>query len=87
MVLSAIVMGVGGEDITNFVTFLYIPRPKGMGRVSMLRIEDDIAQRMGRYDGHKKFPGEEPLTYNEWLLLPPVRAKKCAAIIVSFNMG
>eukprot|EP00957_Ditylum_brightwellii_P190291 14485195-Ditylum_brightwellii.AAC.1 len=46
MVLSAIVMGVGGEDITNLVTFLDIPHPKGMGRVSMPHIKDDIGEKI-----------------------------------------
>ena len=34
-----------------------------------------------------KFPDEEPLTYKEWLLLPPGHVKKRVAIIVSFDMG
>eukprot|EP00957_Ditylum_brightwellii_P099383 7570460-Ditylum_brightwellii.AAC.1 len=72
MVLSAIMMGVEGKDIANLVTFLDIPHTKGIRRVYMPCIKDDI--------------GEEPLTYKEWFLLPSGYAKKCVAIVVSFNM-
>eukprot|EP00957_Ditylum_brightwellii_P073994 5623064-Ditylum_brightwellii.AAC.1 len=45
MVLAVIVMGVGGEEITNLVTFLDLQHPKGMGRVAMPHIEDDIGEK------------------------------------------
>eukprot|EP00957_Ditylum_brightwellii_P114188 8705562-Ditylum_brightwellii.AAC.1 len=47
--IGAIVMGFGGEDIANLVTFLDVPHPKGMGRVPypVLRM---ISVKNTRYD-------------------------------------
>eukprot|EP00957_Ditylum_brightwellii_P201589 15326311-Ditylum_brightwellii.AAC.1 len=59
---------------------------EGLEEEIRLTLEEKHKEWEGRRDMNK-FPDEEPLTYKEWLLLPPGHVKKRVAIIVSFDMG